>query len=159
MRRLVIPTHIKLQIVEMYKAGKNSNYISNKFNISVGKVFCILKESNVRVRTKSEVKFKDARYVDNHGYVIVTAMGDDRKYLTNKDRNRISEHRLVMSRHLGRKLRIHETVHHINGDRQDNEINNLELWSTNQPYGQRVKDKIKWAKQILREYKDLSDEL
>jgi len=65
---------------------------------------------------------------------------------------KILEHRLVMSQHLGRPLYKDENVHHINGDRHDNRLENLELWSSAQPAGQRVEDKLKWAIMILRRY-------
>ncbi len=57
-----------------------------------------------------------------------------------------------MMKHIGRKLYKHENVHHINGIRDDNRIENLELWSTKQPYGQRVEDKIAFCKEFLSDY-------
>jgi hypothetical protein len=64
------------------------------------------------------------------------------------------EHRIIMEEYLGRKLFQHENIHHKNGDRLDNRIENLELWSSSQPPGQKIEDKIRWAKEILEQYKD-----
>jgi hypothetical protein len=52
------------------------------------------------------------------------------------------EHRTVMEHKLGRALRPGENVHHINGVRNDNRPENLELWVVAQPSGQRVFDLI-----------------
>ena len=84
--------------------------------------------------------------IDHQGYVVIRKNGKGYR-----------AHRLIMEEYLGRPLTREETVHHINGDRADNRLENLELWSSNQPSGQRIKDKLQWAKEIIALYGYLED--
>ena len=69
-----------------------------------------------------------------------------------RENTNVGLHRIIMEKKLGRRLLPGESVHHLNGDRVDNRIENLELWTTAQPPGQRVEDKIVWAKSFLEQY-------
>lgn len=80
--------------------------------------------------------------IDKWGYKVIVQAG-----------RRAPEHVFLMEAKIGRRLYPHETVHHKNGVRADNRLENLELWSVgHHPRGQRVSDLIAWAQDILNIY-------
>lgn len=68
---------------------------------------------------------------DPSGYVVVNVNG-----------RRKARHRVVMEESLGRELHPWETVHHKNGRRDDNRIENLELWTKRHGAGARIEDLV-----------------
>lgn len=108
---------------------------------------CLTREASIRCGVNS-LAWKGGRRITKDGYVEIYMPGHPRV----KANKCVSEHRLVMEHILGRFLFPQEFVHHKDGNRQNNKPENLELWSTSQPPGQRVAEKVEWAWFILSQY-------
>jgi hypothetical protein len=96
------------------------------------------------------IKEKKGFFKNSSGYIYLCKKG-------HKNANAhsvIAEHTFVMSEFLGRPLKKGESVHHKNGIRHDNRIENLELWHKTHPPGQRLEDKLEWARNLLKEYEN-----
>jgi len=87
---------------------------------------------------KSHHAWKGGRHQNSHGYILLS----QREHPNASKAGLIGEHVVVMETSLGRYLKPGENVHHKNGIRDDNRIENLELWITSQPAGQRLTDLI-----------------
>ncbi len=96
------------------------------------------------------IRHSDGNGHISHGYRQVP-VPRELHYLVG-EKTKVGEHRLVMALHLGRPLHSDEVVHHRNGKRTDNRIENLELWSTAHPKGQRVLDIVSFGIEMLTRY-------
>ena len=108
---------------------------------------CFKVETRMKLHGDKHPGWKGGRRVEN-GYVVLS----NAEFPGAEPFNKTAEHVVVMACHLGRHLRSGESVHHKNGIRNDNRLENLELWTKRQPAGQRVEDLVAWAKQLLADY-------
>jgi hypothetical protein len=119
------------RVKSLYESGLSVHEIGRE----IGSADSVVKKILVAVGIKPEPRprsrerhpdWNGGRFVNDRGYV--DALSDDPRFASMRGSDGyILEHRLVMAQALGRPLKRHETVHHIDGNRRHNALSNLEL--------------------------------
>lgn len=124
----------ELKAVGLYEGGLTNREVAERFEVSHSTIKKLIQRRSVPRRGGRYRRIE--RRVDDHGYVRVRLADDDALSPMRDTKGWIPEHRLVMARSLARALARNESVHHINGDRADNRIENLQLRQGRHGHGQ-----------------------
>ena len=116
-------------VIDLFQNGLSQEKIAKQLKTSQTQISRLLKFNNIDSGVRSGINhhaWKGGKHIRN-GYVFVSITKDSPYSSMAISNGYVMEHRLVMAQHLKRPLEPHETVHHINGDTQDNRIENLQL--------------------------------
>ena len=123
------------QVAEMgrlWAGGMSQHAIGQQHGVSQAVVSRVLRSHGIAVAPRKAEgarhgSWKGGTTTTPYGYVLVAVSPSDPMSAMRSRQGYVMMHRLVMARSLGRVLRDDETVHHINGDRTDNRLENLQL--------------------------------
>ena len=113
---------------KLYAEGYSLSEIAKKYNTSITTMFRIFKRLNVKTDPKRRKSgnqcylWKGGRIIRN-GYRLILC----KEHPKANYGGYVREHILIAEKHIGRFLKDFERVHHINGDRLDNNISNLKI--------------------------------
>lgn len=143
-------------IITEYQSGSSMRQLGDRYGVSWQTIRNRLREENVAIRSRGNTglakrsginshKWNGGISTDSQGYVWVHTdlVEEDFRFMAQKGaktsdghKSYVAQHRLEMARKIGRPLEKNETVHHINGDKSDNSIENLQLRKGNHGAGQ-----------------------
>lgn len=115
-----------------YHAGESQESIARVYRSTQVTISRVLRQSGLipsrrGARRERVSSWKGGRLINHDGYIQVLVDDDDPMARMRNRMGYIPEHRLIMARKLGRVLERSESVHHINGNKADNRIENLQL--------------------------------
>jgi transposase len=122
----------KAEAARRYEAGESQMQIAKALGLQQTTISNVLRQMGVKTRGaprrgEKHFSWQGGRHVAPGGYVWIHPSLAEDYLVPHQQQGYIPEHRLVMARALGRPLGPKETVHHINGDKHDNRLENLQL--------------------------------
>lgn len=129
-------------IVSMWEKNKSQTEIANRLKTHQGTICRLLIKMGCTPKKKVPTRgthgmWKGGVSITSGGYKLISLPPEHQFFNMTQSAGYVMEHRLVMAEYLGRSLLRHETVHHKNGKKLDNRIENLELHNGNHGVGVR----------------------
>lgn len=122
----------KLILAEQYKRNGSLEKTAAYFGVSKKLIWNFMRKFGIPRNIPNALKQKKEKSVDHfHKGFIITASGykllRKPKHPNADKKGYVREHILVMEKHLGRYLTYDEVVHHIDRNKLNNDISNLQL--------------------------------
>lgn len=134
-RRIYPTSDQKALMLRRWQEGASVDLLSREIGAHTRVIKRWLEEQGIifearPARREQKANWKGGRFVTHYGYIMVALSADEQEKYQRPGKTQpwyMLEHRLIMSKSLQRPLHKEEHVHHINGDRTDNRIENLQL--------------------------------
>jgi predicted XRE-type DNA-binding protein len=157
-----LSAEICTQIEDLYRTKKLTQaQLAIKFKCHQTQISRILKKANLLTKRQAENhgSWKGGRVVTKEGYVLIKTETPVAFYSMINSGGYFVEHRLVVALALGRPLLKTEQVHHINGNKADNRLENLQLMFTNHGAGVKLRCHVCGSENIDTVSLDMEGEL
>ena len=112
-----------------------------------------MRQAGVKRCGNKNSNWKGGRKSDGRGYIQIMLFSGDFFYSMADKKGYVFEHRLVIAKHLNRCLLPWEIVHHKNGIKDDNRLENLQLFPTVTQH----MPSMRWQKEIIKRDKIIEE--